>query len=114
MFEYTISFKGKHFDAVDCAATTKLHVEKAFNAGEKKQKISGDYDFGYLRLSGEDLASMLEEVSDLYTQQNSNIDEVEVEVIYFYGNQCNLEFSKSEIYALNKLEANLSITCVKE
>ncbi|MAI37191.1 MULTISPECIES: hypothetical protein [unclassified Alteromonas] len=114
MFEYTISFKGKNFDAVNCFATTKLHVEKVFNAGETKQKIAGNYDFGYLRLSGEDLASMLEEVSDLYTQHKGYIDEVEVEVTYFYGNQCNLEFSKNEIDALNKLEANLSITCVKE
>jgi hypothetical protein len=114
MFEYTISFKGKHLDAVSCSAKTNLLVEKAFNAGEKKQKIAGYYDFGYLRLSGEDLASMLEEVFDLYSEQISNIDEVEVEVTYFYENQCNLEFSKNEINALKKLEANLSITCVRK
>lgn len=114
MFEYTISFKGKHLDAVSCSAKTSLLVEKAFNAGEKKQKIPGYYDFGYLRLSGEDLASMLEDVFDLYTEQISHIDEVEVEVTYFYENQCNLEFSKSEINALKKFDANLSITCVRK
>lgn len=114
MFEYTISFKGKSFNAVHCSSLINLHVEKVFNAGAKKQKTNGHYDFGYLRIAGKNLLDMLEGVYDFYVEQRSQIDFVEVEVTYFYQGQCNLEFSASELSALKKVDANLSITCVEE
>jgi hypothetical protein len=113
-FHYSVAFKGEHFSAADDLNTLTSKVERVFKRGAKKQKIKGFYDFGYLRISGQDLLKLLNDASDLYDVYKESIDEVEVDITYFYDSQCNLEFSEDEIKAISKLNANLLVSCVHD
>jgi len=111
MYRYSLSLSGENFYPKKLEPLIELNIEDCFEPGDKKIKIQGTFKYGYIRLGDKNLLTLLDKSLSIYENYKKDIDEVIVDVIYFYKGQCNLEFSTEEIRAISSFDACLTISC---
>jgi len=117
MYKYWIIFTGQYFFPRSLSIINHHYVDKIFEPGEyrkgklEKSKLNNPYNYGYLRIKGESLVELLLFAMKIKEQCVDSVDEVVVEVLYYYENQCNLEFSIDELKMIAEMGAVLTVSC---
>lgn len=114
MITYFVILSGDKFFPRKLSMIGTLSVVGVREPGQPINARGGSaYDYGSIRLSGENLSRLLNDASEILMDANGSVEEVEVNILYLYNAQCNFEISADDIIKIGKLKAVLTISCDK-
>lgn len=111
MFSYLVTLSGAHFYPSQLSKLSKLDVTTRKDYGETS-KSGRKVESGYISIEANSIQELHAVVMGI-KEEESNITEIEFNVIRYYEEQCNLEFSANELKLITDLNAHLCISCSK-
>lgn len=112
MISYFINFSGDEFFPRKLSLINALDIVAIHDPGEYSKTLTGKvYDYGRLRISGNSINCLLNDASKIINETGNLINDIELNIIYLYKSQCNIEVSPDEIKNMAKLGVALTISC---
>lgn len=113
MFLYTSSLSGINLSPSSIPFVSELNITYMIERGEEN-KAGRVQEHGHITIQADGIKELIDVINKIKKITGPNIiDEVEIDIVYFYTNQCNLEFSKQELELILSVDANLNISCDK-
>ena len=114
MIAYYLILAGEKFFPRKLPMFDALNLAGVIEPGEAMPSLDGKvYDYGRIRLSGDNLQALLQNARDILLSDGESIEDIEVNILYLYDSQCNLELSADSIREIADLGADLTISCDK-
>ena len=94
MIAYYLILAGEKFFPRKLPMFDALNLAGVIEPGEAIPSLDGKvYDYGRIRLSGDNLQALLQNARDILLSDGESIEDIEVNILYLYDSQCNLELS---------------------